>query len=68
MITLTWWQLVGLILLNHVLISLASGIISTIRWYRRTCPKRRTLALSQIDVRCSVVLNNRECPDHGRVR
>lgn len=67
MITLTWWQLVGTILLNHVLISLASGIVSTIHQYRRSCPQRVTLP-SGGTMRCFKRLTNRECPDHGRVR
>jgi hypothetical protein len=68
MITLTTWQFVATIVGSYVAISLLSAIIGVVKDYHRTCPRKRMLPVSQIQVRCFKRLDHGECPDHGKVR
>lgn len=68
MITMQWWELILYCLFWHLMYEFVSAVIRAVKWYRRSCPQRATLALSQLDVRCSKPLTHGECPDHGRVR
>jgi hypothetical protein len=64
MVTLTWLQLAALVFGTHI----GSALANIIRDYRRTCPRRRMLPLSQIEVRCFNRLHHGRCTEHGQVR
>lgn len=68
MIALTWWQLAMLVFGINLASAISAEIRATITHYRHTCPGKRTLPRTGLEVRCSKTLTDRECPDHGRVR